>query len=122
MERARVVRVRAQHPFQGLEDLRVSGCMLPSGFHRFHGRRFMSASANSVAASRSSGKRRATSRMASAYARSSSARWVVGVSACRFESASMVARSRSVAGPASTTACWMAAKAVRSRSASVGLL
>jgi hypothetical protein len=48
---------------------RISGVIsagFPSGVHNFHGSTFMSASAKRVCTSSSSGKREATSRMASA--------------------------------------------------------
>ena len=97
-----MIGIRPHDALQRRQDLRGLRLLLPSGFQRFHGRRFISASANSVAASRSSGKRCATSRMASAYARSSAARSAGGVAACRFASASMFARSRAVTRPART--------------------
>ena len=64
---ARVVRVARQHATPAWRrSPRVYGVGPAVGVHSCHGLRSISASANSVAASRSSGKRRATSRMASA--------------------------------------------------------
>ena len=115
MVRARVVRVRAQHPFQGLEDLRGLGLHAAVGLpqvprpqvHRARRRTAWRRRGRRGSAAPPRAWRRRTRGPAPragswVYRRAASAR------------ASIVARSRSVAGPAKTTARWMAAKAVRS--------
>ena len=80
------------------------------------------ASAKNVAASRSSGNCRATSRMASAYAASRSARLAAGSAEWRRARAWIIARSAGWAITAWAWACRTAVSARASRSASVGWL